>query len=120
MQRTSGMCAIYLFFLLGVNHHHQSIIFSIILLVDETIASYIWLLTQFMKCMGYLTRHVVLSNGDKVIRVAIRNFLLKSLHRLRIWTLEWNAMLQSNKASFMVDRTNINVFECHWAELAEK
>jgi len=56
----------------GVNHHNQSIIFGVAIVGDETEATYVWLLENFVEAMGGKCPVSVITDGDLSMRNAIK------------------------------------------------
>ena len=57
--------------LVGVNHHHQTVVFGCALLMDESIATYEWVLETFLIAMMNMKPISVVTNGDKAMSKAI-------------------------------------------------
>ncbi|XP_028075415.1 protein FAR-RED IMPAIRED RESPONSE 1-like [Camellia sinensis] len=58
--------------LAGVTSHFRTKIFACVLLANETIETYTWVLETFMEAMGNKVPVSVLTDGDKAMRKAIR------------------------------------------------
>ncbi|XP_020245169.1 protein FAR1-RELATED SEQUENCE 5-like [Asparagus officinalis] len=59
----------------GVNHHRQSILFGCALLADEQEDTFIWLFTQWLKCMHGVAPNAIITDQDAQIGGAIRQQL---------------------------------------------
>ncbi|XP_072094110.1 protein FAR1-RELATED SEQUENCE 5-like [Arachis hypogaea] len=68
------------------NNHKQTIIFGFGLLLDESLASYRWML----EIMCGKKSFVVVTDGDKAMIKAVSEVLPKSTHRLCAWHVEKN------------------------------
>ena len=56
----------------GVNHHNNTTMFVIALVTNEIEEIYVWLLEQFLKAMKETHPSSVITDGDLVMRNAIR------------------------------------------------
>ena len=70
---------------IGVNHHHQSVVFGCALLVNETVESYIWLMKTWLNAMLGNPPPTIITNDDKAMAKAIANVLPNATHRLCMW-----------------------------------
>ena len=85
--------------LVGVNHHHQIVDFGCALLMDESIATYEWVLQTFLLAMMDKKPFSVVTDGDKAMRKEIKKFFpmhaiacvhVHEMESRRIWTcLAW-------------------------------
>ena len=73
--------------LVGVNHHHQTVVLGCALLMDESIATYEWVLETFLITMMNKKPISVVIDGDKAMRKAIKKVLPKACHRMCSWHL---------------------------------
>jgi hypothetical protein len=113
--------------LVGVNHHHQTIIFGSALLSGETEEAYTWLLQSFHEGMNNKSPVSVVTDGDKAMRNAIRKVFPNANHRLCSWHLARNATSHfTNKAiirAFTKCMHTIQTreqFEENWNSMIEK
>ncbi|KAL6331659.1 hypothetical protein AAG906_014309 [Vitis piasezkii] len=53
--------------LVGVNHHHQTVVFGCALLIDESVGTYEWVLETFLEAMMNKRPISVVTDGDKAI-----------------------------------------------------
>ncbi|XP_065618500.1 protein FAR1-RELATED SEQUENCE 5-like [Quercus suber] len=67
---------------MGVNHHHQSVMFGCALLVNETAESYTWLLKTWLNAMLGNPPSTIITDDDKAMAKAIANVLPNATHRL--------------------------------------
>ncbi|KAL4345253.1 protein FAR1-RELATED SEQUENCE 5-like [Arachis ipaensis] len=84
----------------GSNHHKQTTIFGFVLLEDEEVRSYRWLLLNLIDVMGEKTPCVVVMDGDKVMRAAITEVFPAARHRLCGWHLEKNCVQRVKDTEF--------------------
>ncbi|KAG6635776.1 hypothetical protein CIPAW_11G065400 [Carya illinoinensis] len=70
---------------LGVNHHHQTIMFGCALLVNEIAESYIWLLRTWQEVMFGRAPSTIITDDDKAMAKAISEVLPNTTHRLCLW-----------------------------------
>ncbi|XP_034680319.1 protein FAR1-RELATED SEQUENCE 5-like [Vitis riparia] len=54
--------------LVGVNHHHQTVVFGCALLIDESVGTYEWVLETFLEAMMNKKPISVVTDGDKAMR----------------------------------------------------
>ena len=66
----------------GINHHHQTIVFGCALLVDESVSTYTWVLETFLDAMNNKKPLSVITDGDKAMRKAIKRIFPGFYHRL--------------------------------------
>ncbi|XP_035838304.1 protein FAR1-RELATED SEQUENCE 5-like [Helianthus annuus] len=69
----------------GVDHHKKCVIFGAGLLYDETIGSYTWLLTTFLKAHNNKQPTLVLTDQDAAMKQTVSGVFNKSIHRLCMW-----------------------------------
>ena len=72
---------------IGVNHHHQSVMFGCALLVNETAESYTWLLKTWLNAMPGNPPSTIITDDDKAMAKAIVDVLPNATHRLCMWHL---------------------------------
>ncbi|RYR78210.1 hypothetical protein Ahy_A01g002942 [Arachis hypogaea] len=65
-----------------LNHHKQTAIFGFVLLEDEEVRTYRWLLLNLVDVMGEKMPCVVVTDGDKAMRAAIAEVFPATRHRL--------------------------------------
>ncbi|XP_042387668.1 protein FAR1-RELATED SEQUENCE 5-like [Zingiber officinale] len=66
---------------IGVNHHHQSIVFGCAFLNDEKTELFVWLLTKFIEAMPKGPPTVIITDQDPVLTKAIGQVLPQTVHR---------------------------------------
>ncbi|XP_010661460.1 protein FAR1-RELATED SEQUENCE 5-like [Vitis vinifera] len=110
--------------LVGVNHHHQTVVFGCALLIDESVGTYEWVLETFLDAMMNKKPISVVTDGDKAMRKTIKKVLPDSCHRLCSWHLQRNAFTNVHIKDFssifarcMFMRGNEEEFEKVWHEM---
>lgn len=73
-----------------VNHHGSTVIFACAIVADERVATYEWVLKQFLDCMCQKHPKVVITDGDNAMHRAISSVMPNSEHRLCTWHIEQN------------------------------
>ena len=61
------------------------------ILIDETIESYVWLVQTFLSAMKQKKPTSVITDGDKVLSKAIKTVMSGCVYRLCSWHLKRNA-----------------------------
>ncbi|RVX07698.1 Protein FAR1-related sequence 5 [Vitis vinifera] len=105
--------------LVGINHHHQTIVFGCALLVDESVSTYTWVLETFLDAMNNKKPLSVITDGDKAMRKAIKRIFPDSCHRLctvEEFECAWNDMLEMFNLHGHKWVTNIYAKRSRWAE----
>ena len=77
--------------LVGVNHHHQTVVFGCELLMDESIGTYKWVLETFLIAMMNKKPISVVTDEDKAMCKAIKKVFPNVCHRMCSWHLQRNA-----------------------------
>ncbi|KAL4388873.1 hypothetical protein GQ457_09G015340 [Hibiscus cannabinus] len=77
--------------IVGVNHHHQTIVFGIAILADETADTFEWVLREFLEAVFNKTPISVVTNGDRAMQRAIKTVFPIARHRICSWHLSRNA-----------------------------
>ncbi|XP_041995809.1 protein FAR1-RELATED SEQUENCE 5-like [Salvia splendens] len=67
----------------GVNHHHQTIVFGCGFLSDEKTESYVWLLNKFMEAMPTGPPKSIITDQDPALTKALAQVL--PVHRYCLW-----------------------------------
>lgn len=68
----------------GIDNHCRNVTFGAGLLSSETIDSYKWLLSSFLKSFGKPPK-VVVTDQDPAMKQAIESVFFESRHRLCMW-----------------------------------
>jgi len=76
----------------GCNHHSQTIIFGVALVMDETTETYMWVLSSFLDCMGNKLPKAVVTDGDGSMREALKTVFPSTRHCLCAWHLNKNVV----------------------------
>ncbi|KAL6323761.1 hypothetical protein AAG906_002229 [Vitis piasezkii] len=112
--------------LVGVNHHHQTVVFGCALLMDESIGTYEWVLETFLIAMINKKPIFVVIDGDKAMRKAIKKDLPDACHRMCSWHLQRNTFMNVHIKDFtsifarcMFMHGNAEEFEKIWHEMTE-
>ncbi|XP_073124621.1 protein FAR1-RELATED SEQUENCE 5-like [Henckelia pumila] len=71
--------------LVGVNHHHQTIVFGCGFLSDEKTESFIWLLNKFVEAMPTGAPNVIITDQDPAMTKAIAQVFPQTMHRYCLW-----------------------------------
>lgn len=82
--RTNNLCLPFAPFT-GVNHHRQSTLFGCALLADEQEDTFVWLFTQWLKCMHGLAPKAIITDQDPQIGGAIAKVFPNTRHRFCSW-----------------------------------
>ncbi|XP_073014540.1 protein FAR1-RELATED SEQUENCE 5-like [Primulina eburnea] len=69
----------------GVNHHHQTIVFGCGFLSDEKTDSFVWLLNKFLEAMPKGAPNLIITDQDPAITKAIAEVFPKTIHRYCLW-----------------------------------
>jgi transposase-like protein len=65
----------------GVNHHLQSVFLGAAFLADEKIDSFVWLFQTFLKAMGGVAPHLIITDEDASLKAAITQIFPNTAHR---------------------------------------
>ncbi|RYR78569.1 hypothetical protein Ahy_A01g003396 [Arachis hypogaea] len=111
----------------GVNHHNQTCVFGAAMVSSETQASYVWVLSKFLECMGGKAPKAVITDGDKSMRFAIQEVFPEAHHRLCAWHLLKNATVNVCKPRFttllrncMLADVEVEEFERQWEAMMDE
>ncbi|XP_028108698.1 protein FAR1-RELATED SEQUENCE 5-like [Camellia sinensis] len=112
---------------IGVNNHFETTIFAYNLLVDETIATYTWVLQKLLETMDNKRPVSVLIDGDMAMSEAIQKVFPNAKHRLCNWHMHRNAKRNVQVDEFeghfkhLMDLdANEVVFEEAWSKMVRK
>ncbi|KAL4278168.1 hypothetical protein GQ457_14G009630 [Hibiscus cannabinus] len=86
--------------IVGVNHHHQTIVFGIAILADETADTFEWVLRAFLEAMFNKTPISVVTDGDRAMQRAIKTVFPLARHRICSWHLSRNAQANIGDKKF--------------------
>ncbi|XP_047317751.1 protein FAR1-RELATED SEQUENCE 3-like [Impatiens glandulifera] len=116
----------------GVNHHGQMILFGCALLVDESEATFVWLLKTFIAAMNDQAPVSIVTDKDKAIQAAVSQVFPESCHCINKWDIlregqERLALVCHAHPNFQVELYNcinltetIEEFELSWEYILEK
>ncbi|XP_024172333.1 protein FAR1-RELATED SEQUENCE 5-like [Rosa chinensis] len=71
--------------LMGINNHGQTIVFGAAFLSDETTASFVWLLKEFLNAMPGGPPKMIITDQDPAMEKAISEILPDTFHRYCSW-----------------------------------
>ncbi|WVZ97064.1 hypothetical protein U9M48_042627, partial [Paspalum notatum var. saurae] len=74
----------------GLNHHRKTTVFGCGIVSDEGVASYVWMLSAFVKAMCQQKPLSIITDGDYAMMKAIRQVLPGVNHRICSWHVEHN------------------------------
>ncbi|KAE8670504.1 hypothetical protein F3Y22_tig00112127pilonHSYRG00015 [Hibiscus syriacus] len=77
--------------IVGVNHHHNTIVFATAIIADETSQSFEWVLQNFLEAMMNKSPISVVTDGDRAMQRAIKSVIPYAKHILCSWHLSRNA-----------------------------
>ncbi|XP_028060005.1 protein FAR1-RELATED SEQUENCE 5-like [Camellia sinensis] len=113
--------------LAGVTSHFRTTIFTCVLLANEIIDTYTWVLETFMEAMGNKAPVSILTDGDKAMPEAIRRVFPDVRHRLCNWHLGKNTVSNVHESGFayafkqcMDMETDKTKFEHGWTTMVKK
>lgn len=73
-----------------MNHHGSTVVFGCVVVSDERVATYEWVLKQFLSCMCQKHPKSLITDGDNAMRRAILLVFPNSDHQLCTWHIEQN------------------------------
>ncbi|XP_057791297.1 protein FAR-RED IMPAIRED RESPONSE 1-like [Salvia miltiorrhiza] len=111
----------------GINHHHQSILLGCALLTHEQFESFKWFFSNWLDAMGGVAPTAILTDQCESIKDALKEVMPETIHRFCIWHIlykfpeKFKAMKEYNKAAttlknIIYDSLSIGEFEGKWAE----
>ncbi|XP_075483706.1 protein FAR1-RELATED SEQUENCE 5-like [Primulina tabacum] len=71
----------------GVNNHHQTIVFGCGFLSDEKTESFVWLFNKFIKAMPKGAPNVIITDQDLAMTKAIAQVFPQVVHRYCLWRI---------------------------------
>ncbi|KAE8659294.1 hypothetical protein F3Y22_tig00116964pilonHSYRG00565 [Hibiscus syriacus] len=86
--------------IVGVNHHHNTIVFATAIIADETSQSFEWVLHNFLEAMMNKSPISVVTDGDRAMQRAIKSVIPYAKHRLCSWHLSRNAQANIGDPKF--------------------
>lgn len=116
----------------GVNHHGQMILFGCALLLDDSEASFIWLLKTFLAAMNDRPPVSIITDQDRAIQTAVAQVFPETRHCISKWHVlregqERLAHVCHAHPNFQVELYNcinltetIEEFESFWNSILDK
>ncbi|KAE8707433.1 hypothetical protein F3Y22_tig00110384pilonHSYRG00856 [Hibiscus syriacus] len=86
--------------IVGVNHHHNTIVFATAIIADETSQYFEWVLHNFLEAMMNKSPISVVTDGDSAMQRAIKSVIPNAKHRLCYWHLSRNAQANIGDPKF--------------------
>ncbi|KAE8667763.1 hypothetical protein F3Y22_tig00112382pilonHSYRG00074 [Hibiscus syriacus] len=86
--------------IVGVNHHHNTIVFATAIIADETSQSFEWVLQNFLEAMMNKSPISVVTDGDRAMQRAIKSVIPYAKHRLCSWHPSRNAQANIGDPKF--------------------
>ncbi|KAE8683246.1 hypothetical protein F3Y22_tig00111213pilonHSYRG00573 [Hibiscus syriacus] len=77
--------------IVGVNHHHNTIVFSTAIIAVETSQYFEWVLQNFLEAMMNKSPISVVTDGERAMQRAIKSVIPYAKHKLCSWHLSRNA-----------------------------
>ncbi|KAE8688594.1 hypothetical protein F3Y22_tig00110963pilonHSYRG00156 [Hibiscus syriacus] len=107
--------------IVGVNHHHNTIMFATAIISDETSQSFEWVLQNFLEAMKNKSPISVVTDGDRAMQRAIKSIIPYAKHILCSWHLSHNAQANIGDPKFtaafskcMVSWWTTKEFDVQW------
>ncbi|KAK6926448.1 MULE transposase domain [Dillenia turbinata] len=116
----------------GINHHGQKILFGCALLLDESEASFTWLLKTFLTAMSDRSPVSIITDPDVAIQTAVRQVFPEARHCFSRWNVlregqEKLAPVCHERPDFQVELYNcinltetIEEFESSWCSILDR
>jgi zinc finger SWIM domain-containing protein 3 len=76
--------------ILGTNHHKQTIIFGCALMFNKIIPSFVWVFESFLKVMFRKHPSTIFTNQDATMATTIAHVFPNTAHNLRLWHIGQN------------------------------
>ncbi|KAE8704250.1 hypothetical protein F3Y22_tig00110458pilonHSYRG00320 [Hibiscus syriacus] len=86
--------------IVGVNHHHNTIVFATAIIADETSQSFEWVLQNYLEAMMNKSPISVVTDGDRAMQRAIKSVIPYAKHILCSWHLSRNAQANIGDPKF--------------------
>ncbi|XP_021767376.1 protein FAR1-RELATED SEQUENCE 5-like isoform X1 [Chenopodium quinoa] len=115
----------------GVNHNGQTILFGCALVRRETVETFEWVYSNWLRCMNNKTPVAILTDQDPAMRKALKTTMKGTTHRWCIWHILQKFSTKLGKhpnypelkvdlESAVYDSLDIEEFERRWAEVIKK
>ncbi|KAE8704636.1 hypothetical protein F3Y22_tig00110450pilonHSYRG01091 [Hibiscus syriacus] len=86
--------------IVGINHHHNIIVFATVIIVNETSQSFQWVLHNFLEAMMNKSPISVVTDEDRAMQRAIKSVIPNAKHILCSWHLSRNAQANIGDPKF--------------------
>ncbi|KAE8705515.1 hypothetical protein F3Y22_tig00110429pilonHSYRG01497 [Hibiscus syriacus] len=113
--------------IIGVNHHHNTIVFATAKIADETSQSFEWVLQNFLEAMMNKSSISVVTDGDRAMQRAIKSVIPNAKHILCSWHLSHNAQANIGDPKFtatfskcMVSWWTTDEFDIQWRSVVSE
>ncbi|KAE8699303.1 hypothetical protein F3Y22_tig00110580pilonHSYRG00034 [Hibiscus syriacus] len=107
--------------IVGVNYHHNTIVFATSIIADETSQSFEWVLQNFLEAMMNKSPISVVTDGDRAMQRAIKSVIPNAKHILCSWHISRNAQANIGDPKFtasfskcMVSWWTTDEFDIQW------
>ncbi|KAE8656322.1 hypothetical protein F3Y22_tig00117005pilonHSYRG00425 [Hibiscus syriacus] len=77
--------------IVGINHHHNTIVFATVIIADETSQFFEWVLQNFLEAMMNKSPISVVTDGDRAMQRAIKSIIPYAKHKLCYCHISRNA-----------------------------
>ncbi|KAE8676097.1 hypothetical protein F3Y22_tig00111633pilonHSYRG00045 [Hibiscus syriacus] len=113
--------------IVGVNHHHNTIVFATAIIADETSQSFEWVLQNFLEAMMNKSPISVVTDGDRAMQRAIKYVIPNAKHILCSWHLSRNTQANISDLKFtaafskcMVSWWTTEEFDIQWRSVVSE
>ncbi|KAE8729002.1 hypothetical protein F3Y22_tig00004013pilonHSYRG00089 [Hibiscus syriacus] len=110
--------------IVGVNNHHNTIVFATTIIADEMSQSFEWVLKNFLEAMMNKSPISVVTDGDRAMQRAIKSVIPYAKHILCSWHLSRNAQANIGDPKFtaafsryMTSKWTTDEFDIHCRSL---
>ncbi|KAE8695803.1 hypothetical protein F3Y22_tig00110684pilonHSYRG00103 [Hibiscus syriacus] len=86
--------------IVGVNHHHNTIVFATAIIANETSQSFEWVLHNLLEAMMNKSSISVVTDGDRAMQRAIKSVIPNAKPRLCSWHLSRSAQANIGDPKF--------------------
>ncbi|XP_021749477.1 protein FAR1-RELATED SEQUENCE 5-like [Chenopodium quinoa] len=115
----------------GVNHHGQTILFGCALLSRETSETFVWVFSNWLRCMGEKKPIGILTDQDPAMKKALKLTMKESTHRWCIWHITQKfgkklgklpnyPALHDDLENAIYDSLDCEEFESNWQTVIKK
>ena len=113
--------------LVGVNHHHQTVVFCCALLIDESVWTYEWVLETFLDAMMNKKPISIVTDGDKLCVRQLKKYypirVINCVHGIcnemhsRICILRTSQAYLQGACSCVGMKKNLKRFDMKWLQI---